>query len=438
MTEVRAAVERAWSRLPPTLRSVRFRLALTYSLVLFGLAGLVVGGLYVGLRAALREQPVAHRFATRGLVPGPDGRLRPVVLTDYRNFEREVNARTLDQLRRLSFASLAGLFVASLGVGWVISGRVLRPIDRITDVARQIQAEDLSRRIRLAGPDDELKRLADTFDGMLGRLEGAFSTQRQFVADASHELRNPLATLRTNLDLVSGSTTAAERESLVAAAQRAAERMSTLVEDLLVLAREGTALSRREEVDLTAIARQVAEEFSARAAARELSVVSAGAGPAAVTADPDAVHRAVANLVDNAVRLAPQGTAVRVDAGVTGRWGWIAVSDAGPGLSADQRAKVFDRFWRADDARARAGGGAGLGLAIVRQFARAHGGEVRVFSEPDIGSVFVVWLPVRPGTGRPPASSPVLTPGAQGYAAANASLTMPVAGSEETKGHDGE
>ncbi len=402
----------AWDRLPPALRSIRFRLALIYSLVLFGLAGLVVGTLYTGLSAALREETVAPRVAARGLVQGPDGRWRPaqVVLGDYQDFEREVNARTLDRLRTLSFGALGGLFVASLGVGWVISGRVLRPIDRITDVARDIQAADLSRRIRLHGPEDELKRLADTFDDMLTRLEGAFSTQRQFVADASHELRNPLATLRTNLDLVAGAASPEESRELVDAAQRSAERMSRLVDDLLVLAREGTPLERRQTVDLTEAARQVAEEFANRAETRDITIRTTTA-PAAITADQDAVKRALANLVDNAVRLAPEGSTVRIDVGRREPWVWMAVSDEGPGLSTDDASHAFDRFWRAEAARSRAGGGAGLGLAIVRQIAETHNGAARVVSEPGRGSVFVVWFPLHAGAGAPPEGSPVAVPG---------------------------
>jgi signal transduction histidine kinase len=395
-------------RWPEVVRSIRFRFAVLYSVVLFGLASLVVGGLYIGLRTALREEPVAHGFAARGLVPGPDGRLRPFVLTDYRDFERAVNERTLYQLRRLSFGALGGLFLASLAVGWVISGRVLRPIGRITDVARDIQAADLSRRIELEGPEDELKRLADTFDEMLGRLEGAFTAQRQFVADASHELRNPLATLRTNLDLVPDTSTPTESASLLAAAQRAAERMSRLVEDLLVLAREGTPMELRQPVDLSEAAGQVAEEFAARAAAREIEL-RGPSGAATVTADPDAMKRALANLVDNAVRMAPEGSAVDVDVGVRGSWAWMAVSDTGPGLSPQDAARVFDRFWRADAARTRAGGGAGLGLAIVRQIAEAHGGAARVFTTPGAGSTFVVWLPLGSDTEAPPEGSPVST-----------------------------
>ncbi len=398
-----------WDKLPPVLRSIRFRLALVYSLVLFGLAGLVVGGLYIGLSASLRNQPVAHRFSVRGFGPGPDGRLRPGVfeLADYRDFEREVNARTLDQLRRLSFGSLGALFLASLGVGWVISGRVLRPIDRITDVAREIQAADLSRRIELEGPEDELTRLASTFDAMLDRLENAFTAQRQFVADASHELRNPLATLRTNLDLVPDADSPDEARTLLAAAQRAAERMGRLVDDLLVLAREGTPLARREPVDVAEAVGHVVEEFAARAAARSIELTAAPDPDVSVTADPDGVKRALANLVDNAVRLAPEGSTVRVDAGIRDRWVWMAVSDEGPGMNEEEQAHAFDRFWRADAGRSRAGGGAGLGLAIVRQIAESHRGRARVVGEPGRGSVFVVWLPVAPEAGEPPPTSPL-------------------------------
>lgn len=402
----------SWDRLPPALRSIRFRLALLYSVVLFGLAGLVVVTVYAGLSASLREQTVAPRVAARGLVQGPDGRWRPVEVVpgDYRDFEREVNARTLDRLRALSLGALGGLFVTSLGVGWVISGRVLRPIDRITAVARDIQAADLSRRIHLEGPEDELKRLADTFDQMLVRLEGAFSAQRQFVADASHELRNPLATLRTNLDLVAGAATPEERGTLIAAAQRAAQRMSRLVDDLLVLAREGTPTQQRQPVELADAARHVAEEFEGRASERGVAIRTT-TSPAAITADPDAIRRALANLVDNAVRFAPEGSVVRIDVGRREPWVWMAVSDSGPGLTPDETSHVFDRFWRADDSRARAGGGAGLGLAIVRRIAETHDGAVRIVSEPGRGSVFVLWFPQQPGTGAPPEGSPVPIPG---------------------------
>jgi signal transduction histidine kinase len=157
-------------------------------------------------------------------------------------------------------------------------------------------------------------------------------------------------------------------------------------------------------VDLAEAVGHVAEEFVARATTRELSI-DVQAKTAVVTADPDAVRRAVANLVDNAVRLAPTGSTVRVGAGSDGDWAWMAVVDEGPGMSDDERAHAFDRFWRADVSRSRAGGGAGLGLAIVRQIAEAHGGTARVFPAGR-GSVLVIWFPTRTGLGPAPYGPP--------------------------------
>ncbi|HEY6590398.1 MAG TPA: HAMP domain-containing protein, partial [Actinomycetota bacterium] len=183
-------------RLPEWARSIRFRYTLLYSAVLFGLAAVVVAAIYLVLMMSLRNQP--YSTGVKQLICVGNECYQPVT---FRQLERVVNGRTLKELRNYSFTALGVLFVASLGVGWVVAGRVLRPIGRITSVARDIQATDLSRRIELPGPDDELKQLSDTFDAMLARLDAAFAAQRQFVADASHELRNPLAIIRTNVDV---------------------------------------------------------------------------------------------------------------------------------------------------------------------------------------------------------------------------------------------
>ena len=159
------------------------------------------------------------------------------LVTGIQGLVRLVNTETLENLRRYSFSALGVLFVVSLGVGWVVSGRTLAPIGRITDVANHIQATDLSQRIELEGPSDELKRLADTFDRMLARLEDAFAMQRRFVADASHELRNPLAIIKTNLDvaLADPNVSKEELERAGSVARRATERMALLVDDLFAL-----------------------------------------------------------------------------------------------------------------------------------------------------------------------------------------------------------
>ena len=346
-------------RLPEWARSIRFRYTLLYSAVLFGLAAVVVAAIYLVLMMSLRNQP--YSTGVKQLICVGNECYQPVT---FRQLERVVNGRTLKELRNYSFTALGVLFVASLGVGWVVAGRVLRPIGRITAVARDIQATDLSRRIELPGPEDELKQLADTFDAMLARLDAAFAAQRQFVADASHELRNPLAIIRTNVDVA--------------------------------LARRQEPTLEHELVDLGAAVAEASDDFMVPTAARHIVLDRAIAPGVVVTGDRDALKRAVANLLENAVRLAPEGSRIRLATGSEGDRAWVAVADEGPGIAPEDQPHVFDRFWRADKGRARADGGTGLGLAIVRQIAESHGGHVGLASEPGVGSTFVIWLPATP------------------------------------------
>jgi signal transduction histidine kinase len=398
-------------RLPEWARSIRFRYTLLYSAVLFGLAAVVVAAIYLVLLMALRNEPVS---AGRGLYCKYGECIRIVSLSE---FAQLVNSQTLTKLRNYSFGALGVLFVASLGVGWVVAGRVLRPIGRITSVARDIQATDLSRRIELPGPDDELKQLADTFDAMLARLDAAFAAQRQFTADASHELRNPLAIIRTNID-VALSNPNADPDDLrhtIEVVKRASDRMARLVDDLLALARRQEPTLEHEPVDLGAAVTEASDDFVVPAAARGIVLDRTITPGVTVTGDRDALKRVVANLLENAVRLAPAGSSIRLASGSEGDRAWVAVADEGPGISPQDQLHVFDRFWRADRARARADGGTGLGLAIVRQIVESHGGEIRLQSKVGVGSSFVVWLPVTPtpatpeATPRPPAPAPALT-----------------------------
>ena len=390
-------------RLPEWARSIRFRYTLLYSAVLFGLAAVVVAAIYLVLVMSLRHEPYTSGY--RDLICVGNECYQPVT---FRQLERVVNTRTLKELRNYSFTALGVLFVASLGVGWVVAGRVLRPIGRITSVARDIQATDLSRRIELPGPDDELKQLGDTFDAMLARLDAAFAAQRQFVADASHELRNPLAIIRTNVD-VALADPRADPEDLrhtIAVVKRASDRMARLVDDLLALARRQEPTLEHEPVDLGAAVAEASDDFVVPAAARNIVLDRAIAPGVMVTGDRDALKRAVANLLENAVRLGPEGSRVRLATGSEGDRAWVAVADEGPGIAPEDQPHVFDRFWRADKARSRADGGTGLGLAIVRQIAESHGGQVRLQSKVGVGSSFVIWLPVAADTPEPPSRPP--------------------------------
>jgi signal transduction histidine kinase len=376
--------------LPPWMGSIRVRLTVLYSTVLFGLAALVVFGIYTGVSRSLDSQPVSQRleYSAYGLTES-------VEVIPWEEFERRVNQRALDKLREYSFTALGLLFIGSLGTGWVVAGRVLRPIGRITGVAREIQATDLSRRINLRGPNDELRQLADTFDAMLARLDAAFESQRRFIHEASHELRNPLAVIRTNLDVVLSDPTASVDDLREAGevVGRTAERMSTLVDDLLLYARQEEPANRAGLIDVAPLVHDAVAEFRAAADSGGIRLDHVATPGLWINADATAVRQALANLLANAVRLAPSGTAIRVAAGSEGGWVWLAVEDQGPGISPEDQERVWARFWRGDRRRAREEGRSGLGLTIVRQIVERHHGRVQLVSEVGRGSTFVLWFP---------------------------------------------
>lgn len=390
--------------MPRWTQSIRFRLSLNYSLVVFSTGCLLVAGLYLWQARQLDEPTVSGRPVV--IVDRRTGEVRRtpwVALTQderqvqaLEGFERAVNAAALDSLRRGSLVAVGGMALASFGAGWLLSGWALQPVGRISAFARHISATDLSRRIAMRGPDDELKELADTFDGMLDRLQEAFESQRRFVHEASHELRNPLSVVQANLELALEGPDQ-DRDDLlrsVAVAHRATGRVAQLVDDLLVSARADAPGAERTVVDLSALAAEAAADFAAPAQARQLRVEADAEPGVVVTGDEPALRRALANLLANAVRLAPPGTTVTVSVGVEGRWAVLSVADEGPGIAAEHQGRIFERFWRGPEHGN--GAGSGLGLTLVRQIAQRHGGEVEVDSEVGRGSVFTVRLPLGP------------------------------------------
>lgn len=378
--------------LPHWARSIRFRLTLIYSLMLFGLAAIVVGAVYWGLARNLNERTVAFEMSDQAGNPAFD--IEQDIFEDRERVEILANERALETLRRFSFGALGVLFVSSLGVGWFVAGRVLAPIGRITAVARDIQATDLSRRIGLDGADDELKQLADTFDDMLRRLEHAFAGQRRLIHEASHELRNPLAVIKTNLE-VTMSDPGSELDDYVHTSEvvsRSVERMTRLVDDLLAYARQETAAHVQEPVDITLLIGNLGEEFSGLAERADMRLSTISTPGLWVVGDADALQQAVSNLLANALRLSPTGSEVRLTAGEEDGWVWLAVEDEGPGVSDHDRDRIFQRYVRLHPTET-GGKGSGLGLAIVRQIAESHRGEVRLVSQPDKGATFVIWIP---------------------------------------------
>jgi heavy metal sensor kinase len=290
----------------------------------------------------------------------------------------------------LALASGGGLFLAD---------RALRPMDQITRAAQTIGAQDLSQRLNLDLPDDELGRLARTFDAMIARLDEAFHRQRRFTADASHELRTPLTIIKGDLSLaLARPRDAGYYRRVLAEVDEEVDGMGRLVERLLALARtdaEGVSL-QPQATDLNALLADLVEQTRSLAEAKGLELVVQIAPELTATVDPDAVTQVVLNLLDNALKYTSSGR-VRLSAHLSrsGDSVQIAVSDSGPGIPAEHLPHIFDRFYRVDRARSRELGGAGLGLSIARDLVTAHGGEITVHSVPGEGSTFTVRLPLR-------------------------------------------
>jgi two-component system OmpR family sensor kinase len=350
------------------------------------LAGLA-GPTFFDLEVGTIEERVPARLLA---VPTSDG---PVVV---------VGASTEDQrdalARLLVLLVLAGAVAAALavGVGWLVAGGALRPVERMRVEAEAVSGSEPGRRLPVAETGDELARLGESLNRMLGRLEEAVERERRFVDDASHELRTPLANLKAELELaLRRARTPDDLLGSVRSAAEETERLSRLAEDLLVLARadRGRLPVRREDVDVAELIRDTAGGFAGRA--RELGVSLTASVQEGVRArvDEDRMRQALGNLIDNSLRNTPRGGEVTVDLGHGNETLAIVVADTGQGFPASFLPRAFEPFSRADAARGRGDGGTGLGLAIVRAVAEAHGGHVEAANRPEGGAMVVLRIP---------------------------------------------
>jgi signal transduction histidine kinase len=277
------------------------------------------------------------------------------------------------------------------GSAWWLAGRAVRPINRVRFVAESIEASDLSRRIALEHGPDEVVALAGSFDAMLDRLEWAADTQRRLMEETSHELRTPLTVLTTNADVLLSHpdpTLEIYRQGLERS-KAAAVRLRDTIDELLVDARGQARVIDRRPANLAAIVHELVDEAQPLAAAKNVGMVSTGADTVPCALDEPTVRRAVANLLDNAIKHAPEGSAVEVEVGATSDEATIVVTDHGPGVPAHQQERIFERFWRGSSNDRSGpdspGGGTGLGLTIARHIARAHGGELSITSPGPTG-----------------------------------------------------
>jgi len=327
--------------------------------------------------------------ASAGVAHGPEGQQEGQP-------GKEIAAQLARVMRELIISSgiaLGGMVFLSVALGWIVAGRMLRPLRTVTSAARDISATSLHRRLALGGPDDEIKELGDTFDSLLNRLESSFQAQRQFVANASHELRTPLARQRV-LGQIALSDPAATVESLREAHERilaAGAHQERLIEALLTLARGQAGIEVREQVDLARLVSEVVGARQAEATFRGVTL-TASTAPALIAGHHHLAERLVANLVENALKYNLPGGWVRVSAGTVDGRATLAVANTGPLVPPDAVDDLFQPFLRLGAARA-ATGGVGLGLSIVQAITKAHDARIDVLARSEGGLAVTVTFP---------------------------------------------
>jgi signal transduction histidine kinase len=361
------------------MRTIRFRLTLWYVSFLM----IVVLALLIGLNL---------RVEKLNAFPIPSGSPTQVQTVPQDNsFKNDVRKDSIT-------GAVIALVVGSVGI-YFLSGTILKPIDRVTSLARRSSYSNLKERLHYNGPDDEVKRLADTFDDLLGRLKTAADFQKQFVQDASHELRTPIATALTNIEVLEMKSEASieDYQELTRILKLSLDRMHNISNSLQLLSEDSDSMVRLEKVSIPEVITNVVNEVEMET--RRQGIIINWTSPATeafVLGDGFRLRQVIFNLVDNALKYnRPEGL-VNITVHIENRWVIIRVVDTGIGIAAADLPQVFDRFFRVDKSRSRQQGGSGLGLAIVKKVVEDLRGTVSVESIPGQGSTFCVRLPLYP------------------------------------------
>ena len=384
-------------RLPT--RTIRLRLTLIYGAVFLVSATVMLSIGYLLVRHNLTDH---HRFRQDFAGPGPSGSslVRPPApsIPSLRALQNAYQAAVHAALHRLLFEYIGALIVMtgiSVALGWWMAGRALAPLRAITATARRVSGVNLGERIALQGPDDELKELADTFDGMLARLDAAFASQKHFVANASHELRTPLAIMRTEVDVALADPTASINELRVMgeAVRETIDRSESLIAALLFLARSEGVRGIEEPVDLAELAGGCITDLHRSAEAADVTI-TADLGPGVASGDSALLERMIANLVENGIRHNICGGELSVTTSSSNGTVEVLVCNGGAVIDPSDVQALTEPFRRLS----RTAGGFGLGLSIVRSVAEIHGGTVELTAPADGGLRVRVRLPAAVGS----------------------------------------
>jgi signal transduction histidine kinase len=395
--------------------TVRARLTLLYTGLFAGCGAIVVAVSYT-LVARLRAQGPGHgqqpsagdlaRFAARCRSEELSAHPDPHVLVKCAAYFQQQGAQgqrdfTLSHLLQYSLITVGVVIALAAVLGWIFSGRALRPVHQITTAARAASGHNLSARVAPTGPRDELRELAETFDEMLGRLQAAFEGQQRFIANASHELRTPLAVMRATVDVVldNPDATPGDLRAMAADIRVAVDHAEHLTGALLILARNERGLTVREETDLATAAEDVLDT-----AALGDRRVHTTLEPAVISGDPVLAGRLIANLVDNAIRYNIPGGDIWISTRTTAGSTQLTVANTGPVISPADASRIFQPFQRLHDRTSQ--DGSGLGLAIVDSIAAIHGATIDARPNPGGGLVIGITFPP---PGQPPRRSPEKT-----------------------------
>lgn len=357
----------------------------------------VLGAGHTQIEYATLAENIPIRLYTAPFVIEQQGAGIVQVAESYRHIQEVQQQLILLLALGIPFTLLA----ASAG-GWLLASNALNPIDRITRAADQISARDLHQRLHFDLPNDEVGRLAATFDKMLARLEDAFERQRRFIADASHEMRTPLTILKGDVEVaLNHPRSVQEYQETLGMVNETTDRLTSVVEELFLLARADNNQFplQVENINLSSLLTKEVSKLMPRAVKHGIALNLNIPDELAIQGDPAKLSRLFTNLIDNAIKYSDSGDEVTIMADIHHEFACVAVADTGPGIPEAHLPHLFQRFYRVDKARSRQstdanGSGAGLGLSIAQWLAQVHGGRIEVDSRIGEGTTFTVWLPI--------------------------------------------
>ncbi|QBI54739.1 sensor histidine kinase [Streptomonospora litoralis] len=358
--------------------SLRARLTLIYGMLFFAAGSLLV---------------LLNYIIVAGLLDNLNFTMPNTAPAELEEYKTEWIEMVLAEVTRFSVIALVIVGLLAVGLGYFVAGRALSPLHKITHIARRLSERSLHERIALDGPDDEIRELADTFDGMLERLDRAFDGQRRFVANASHELRTPLAINRTLLEVaLSDPDASADLKTVGRTLLETNSRHERLIDGLLFLAKSDRELDVRTQVDVGEVVESVLSQLTEELEKSDVTLRTDLRG-AGVIGDPVLLERLVANLMENALRYNVSGGEITVRSGIYENSPAVQVENSGPVIAGYEIEGLFEPFRRASGDRVKSGRSAGLGLSIVRSVVRAHGASVSVWPRQGGGLVVTVRFP---------------------------------------------